>query len=77
MPLSLGNRVFWSIALMILIGILWIKFIEGYITAWGALVVGFIASALIIRYGGRELSLRAWVSKIARGTQKKSAEKSD
>jgi len=62
---------------MILIGIIWIKFIEEYITAWGALLVGFIVSALIIRYGGREFSLRAWVSKIAHGTQKESAKKSD
>lgn len=63
MPLSLGDRVFWSIALMIFIGVIWVKFIENYISSWGALIVGLIVSALIMKYGGREISLRNFFKK--------------
>lgn len=66
MPLSLGDRVFWSIATAIFIGIIWVKFIERYISAWWALVIGFIASVLIMRYGGKEISFRKLIARKKR-----------
>jgi len=76
MPLSLSDRVFWSIALTILVGVLWVKFLEQYVTAWGALVVGLIIAILIMKFGGREFSLRDLISK-AMGRMGKSKRKSD
>jgi len=76
MPLSLFDRIFWSIASMILIGMIWVKLIERYINAWGAVVVGLIVSALIMKYGGQEFSLRTLISKITHRTRK-SVEKGD
>ncbi|MEM2178515.1 MAG: hypothetical protein QXF09_06265 [Nitrososphaerota archaeon] len=66
MPLSLGDRIFWSIALTILIGVIWVKFIENYISSWGALVVGLIVSVLIMKYGGKEISLQNFFKKYKR-----------
>ncbi|GEM_PF-7090015 len=68
MPLSLGDRVFWSIALTIFIGVIWVKFIENYISSWGALIVGLIVSALIMKYGGKEISLRNFFKKLRKST---------
>lgn len=71
LPMSLGDRVFWSIATMILIGIIWVKFIEKYLNAWWALVVGLVISAFIIKYGGKEISLRSFLSRrISKKTTK-------
>jgi predicted small integral membrane protein len=69
MPLSLGDRIFWSIALIIFIGVIWVKFIEKYITSWGALIVGLIVSALIMKYGGKEISLQNFFKKIRKSAK--------
>jgi len=51
MPMSRGDRVFWSIVVIILVGLLWVKFVEQYLSAWWALVIGIALAILIIRYG--------------------------
>ncbi len=51
--MSLGDRVFWSIVTIILVGLLWVKFLEQYLDAWWALVVGIALAALIIKYGDK------------------------
>lgn len=53
MPASLGDKVFWSIVVIIAVGLLWVKFVEQHLSAWWALVVGIALAALIIKYGDK------------------------
>jgi uncharacterized membrane protein len=53
MPMTRADRVFWSIVVIILVGIFWVKFLELYLSAWFALVVGLAIATLIIRFGDK------------------------
>lgn len=70
MPLSLGDRIFWSVILMILVWISWMAFLEQY-SIWGSLVVGLTIAILIMKFGGREFSLRDLVSKARKSVRGK------
>jgi len=70
MPMSLGDRVFWSIVTIILVGLLWVKFVEQYLDASWALVIGLVLAALIIIYGNQIKLERL----IKRGTGKATEE---
>lgn len=63
MPLSLGGRIFWSIALTIFIGVIWVKIFRKLYYFMGAVIVGLILSAIIMKYGGKEFSLRKFFKK--------------
>lgn len=70
MPLSLGDRVFWSVVLMVLVWISWMVFLEQW-SIWGSLVVGLTIAILIMKFGGREFSLRDLVSKARKSVRGK------
>lgn len=54
MSLTFGERVFWSIMILIFIVLVWLRFIEPYIPLWVAAVVGALEIFLFIRYGPKE-----------------------
>jgi multisubunit Na+/H+ antiporter MnhE subunit len=70
MPLSLSDRIFWSVALMILVWILWLAFLEQY-PKWGSLIIGIIIAMLIMKFGGREIGLKDLVSRMAKFIKKR------
>ena len=46
-----GERVFYSFALTIALGLIGLRFLEGVITMWGVLAIAVVLSAIIIKYG--------------------------
>lgn len=51
MTMTRADKVFWSIVVIILIGLLWLKFVEEYLNAWFGLIVGLIIAASIVKFG--------------------------
>ena len=50
-PTSWGDRFFISLILFFLIGLLWLKFVEPFLPIYGALILGLIIGAIIVKYG--------------------------
>ena len=46
-----GERVFYSFALTIALGLIGLRLLEEVITMWGVLTIAVILSAIIIKYG--------------------------
>jgi len=53
MPMGFGDRLFWSIASAVAIGIFWLKFVEPYLSIWFALGIAIVVAVLIWRKGGQ------------------------
>lgn len=69
MPMTRADKVFWSIVVIILIGLLWLKFVEKYLSAWLGLVVGLAMAALIVKFGEKvspEYLVKVFIIKIRR-----------
>lgn len=69
MPMTRADKVFWSIVVIILIGLLWLKFVEIYLSAWFGLILELAIAALIFKFGEKispEYLLKVAVSKIRR-----------
>jgi predicted small integral membrane protein len=44
---GIGDQIFWSIISLLVITLLWLKFIEPFIPLWGSLIVsGIVVSAI-------------------------------
>jgi len=48
---SPGEKVFLSIVSFIAICFLWLRFVEPYVSMWGAPIVSAIVAAIIIKWG--------------------------
>jgi len=48
--ISVGSRIFWSMVLLIIIVLAWLKYVEEYVTLWGALVVWVIAAGIMNKF---------------------------
>lgn len=48
---SLGDRVFLGIVLLILLHLLWLRFLEKYVSLWVCLIISVILLVLIAKYG--------------------------
>jgi len=48
---SPGEKVFLSIVSFIAICFLWLRFVELYVSMWGAPIVSAIVAAIIIKWG--------------------------
>jgi len=56
MKIGIGTRFFLALVTLISVALLWMKFVERYLTIWGALITSLIIGALIFWYGGRDNS---------------------
>lgn len=50
MQMGIGDRIFWSIISLVVITLLWIKFLEPFIPLWGSLIISGIAAFIIFTY---------------------------
>ena len=48
---SWSDRVFIGIALMIAIGLLWLKFLEKRLSLWVALILSLALIIILVKYG--------------------------
>ena len=48
MKLEFGDMIFYSVAGLVLILLLWLRFIEAYVGLWGAWIIWFLWSAFLI-----------------------------
>jgi len=48
---SRGDRIFLSMVLLILIHLLWMKFLEKYFTLWPAFFISIILAIIIVKWG--------------------------
>jgi len=49
--LSFGDRLFLAIALLILICLLWLKFIEQTLPLWVGFLISVILAVIIVKWG--------------------------
>ena len=57
--MGIGDKITWAYRSLIMIGLVWMRFIEKYIPVWGALIVWLIVMVYIVRApgeGAKELS---------------------
>jgi len=52
--MGMGDKITWAYRSLILIGLVWLRFIEKYIPVWGALVVWLLFMVYIIRRPGEQ-----------------------
>jgi len=45
-----GNRFFWWFYTMIVIGLLWLRFVKPYLSIWGALIISLILFPIFMWY---------------------------
>lgn len=50
--MGIGDKITWAYRSLILIGLVWLRFIEKYIPVWGALVVWLVVMVFVIRTPG-------------------------
>jgi predicted small integral membrane protein len=48
---SRGDRIFLGMILLILIHLLWMRFIEKYLPLWFALIISLILLIIIVKWG--------------------------
>jgi predicted small integral membrane protein len=48
---STGDRIFLGMIFLILIHLLWMRFIEKYLSLWFALIVSLILLIIIVKWG--------------------------
>ncbi|MBS7605937.1 MAG: DUF2160 family membrane protein [Candidatus Bathyarchaeia archaeon] len=48
---SMGDRIFLGIALLILLHLLWMRFLEKYISLWVCFILSVILLVIIVKYG--------------------------
>ena len=47
--MGIGDKITWAYRSLILIGLVWLRFIEKYVPIWGALIVWLAVMVYIIR----------------------------
>jgi len=47
--MGIGDKITWAYRSLILIGLVWLRFIEKYIPVWGALVVWLVVMVFVVR----------------------------
>lgn len=47
----MGERFFWWLYLMIGIGFFWLRYLERYVSIWGALIVSLALLPVSLKYG--------------------------
>jgi predicted small integral membrane protein len=50
-PTNTFDRVFISVVLFVAIHLLWMRFLEAYVTIWGATVLSLVVAYYVIRKG--------------------------
>lgn len=60
LEMTFGNWLFWGIITFILVGFLWLRFLEPYAPLWGAAVTGVAILALFLVWGPRPEGDRKW-----------------
>jgi hypothetical protein len=50
--MGIGDKITWAYRSLILIGLVWLRFIEKYIPVWGALIVWLAVMVYIVRVPG-------------------------
>jgi len=48
---SIVDRVFLSVIIFIAIGLLWLRFLEEYLSIWYSVIVSLIVGIIIVKWG--------------------------
>ena len=51
---GIGDQIFWSIISLLVITLLWLKFIEPFIPMWGSLIVSGIVAFIIFAFNRKK-----------------------